>query len=1175
MENALKSLPSTERQEFAEFEQDPSFLETVGASLAYKYDPLMDRIDEARTFGFGRGALDPEEGYTPKDNIPNDLKPFASTLLRATNQKHMNFLIANIKEGQETRKTLDRSGIGLQFAAELFDPINYVGIPFARAASFGQNFLRSGASTAAVVSAQESIRYPLDPLATKEEVGFTVGTSFILGGTLGGLLSIPAQRRADALRSGELEIKKLEEAIMPVDGKPPTAEIAASFFTDSWIYKAVPTPLKSILTDKTIPNSVKLRTLKIVNDSGILLAANREGKKIGNSTYQNAKLFDGEWVSVFDDVINTWGEYTGKGVINPLDYTRTKNFDKWFETVDSKAMRGIAPADDFEARAINSINKFYENWEKRLTEQGEIGTVAHYSKIIIKKNKRIEGIQKRLDSNINPEYRLTLESQLRRQGEQIDEMQAIIKDIEETGGPVMPPNEKVFRPRYWDFDAIKANREALETILRNWYTANPSIISRGQDGKYGRVDLSNNDKAVAARASSTVDTILGIKDVTDPDIGYYGMGKSKHFKHRLVDIPNELVLEFIQTNPTAVMKAYTQRVGPRYEFSRQFDGQSIDDILDDTFNEMMDAGSTRDQAHKAMKNMRALYKRVVGGVQRDPDSWDQKFAKGLRDLAQLNYLGSAGFSTITEPAKIMMEHGIGNTMRGLFSIMKDNQLKVGAKEGRIAAEGLDNLLHMAQLRIVDDVNNNPFKSDVFDKIKHPFYALNLLGPLTKILKDFDAMMRSHTLIDYSVRWSQGKASKMEQEYLLRYNIDLEDAKRISNAPWQKSESGMYMANTEAWTNSIEFPSTTADIVSGETKSFTASGRYRPAFYRASDNKIFIDEAHIIDEMYPLRGWENPRVEGVKPLEKGIVTSPEDYVAFIKMHEIMHSLNSAKSLGFDKRTKVGKAGYENAINDLAVAEFKKQARVDPETVKTFRSALSSGILNTILMGTPADKPMITDGIVFIPMRVAKQFGMKEDPEFTGYARIENGLLGLPFQFFSYSFAALNKTTAAYGHGQLKNQWMGSAIAIGLGYMVLQYKTPSFVDMSFQDQFSRAFDYSGIMPLYSDIMYTAMSTSLALGGPNLTGGVLQPRFPARSEGVRAGFDAATGLLGAGPSIGTDLGFGVYNLVTGNAGEGSKEVIRNLPYARLWLWKNKMNEFTKMLETEIDGPSGFGRY
>jgi len=1170
MENALKSLPSTDRQEFANFEQDPTFLETIGASLAYKYDPLMDRINEANTF-----ELSPEEGYVPKDNIPNDLKPFASTLLRATNQKHMNFLTANIREGQETRRVLERSGIGLQFAAELFDPINYIGIPFARAASFGQNFLRSGVSTGAVVSAQEAVRFPLDPLATKEEAMFTIGSSFLIGGAIGGTISIPSQRRAEALRSGEVEIKRLEEAIMPVDDKPPTAEIAASFFTDSWIYKAVPTPLKSILTDKSVPNSVKLRTLKIANDSGILLAANREGKKIGNSTYQNAKLFDGEWVSVFDDVMNIWGESTGKGVVSFLDYSIKTNFDKWFALIDSKAMRGIAPADDFEARAINKINSFYETWEKRLTEQGEIGTVGHYSKIIIKKNKRIEAIQKRLNGNISPEYRLTLEGQLRRQAEQIDEMQAIIKDIEETGGPVMPPNEKVFRPRYWDFDAIKANREAFETILRNWYTANPSIISRGQNGKYGRVDLSNNEKAVAARAKSTVDTILGIKDVTDPDIGYYGMGKSKHFKHRLVDIPNELVLDFIQTNPTAVMKAYTQRVGPRYEFSRQFDGQSIDDILDDTFNEMMDAGSTREQAHKAMKNMRALYKRVVGGVQRNPESWDQTFAKTLRDLAQLNYLGSAGFSTITEPAKIMMEHGIGKTMRGLFSIMKDSQLSLGAKEGRMAAEGLDNLLHTAHLRIVDDVNNNPFKSDIFDRIKHPYYALNLLGPFTKILKDFDAMMRSHTLIDYSVRWSQGKATKMEQEYLLRYNIDLEDAKKIANAPWQKSKSGMYMANTEAWTNSIEFPSTTADVISGPTGVNKANGDYSPAFYRASDNKIFIDEEHVTDIMYPERGWENPRTEGVKPIEKGIINSPEDYVAFVKMHEIMHSLNSAKSLGFDKRTKIGKAGYENAINDLAVAEFKKQTRVDPETVKTFRSALSSGILNTILMGTPADKPIITDGIVYIPMRVAKQFGMKEDPEFTGYARIENGLLGLPFQFFSYSFAALNKTTAAYGHGQLKNQWYGTAIAIGLGYMVLQYKTPSFVDMSFQDQFSRAFDYSGIMPLYSDIMYTAMSTSLALGGPNLTGGILQPRFPARSEGVRAGFDAATGVLGAGPSIGTDLVFGLINLVTGNTGEGTKEVIRNLPYARLWLWKNKMNEFTRMLETEIDGPSGFGRY
>ena len=212
-------------------------------------------------------------------------------------------------------------------------------------------------------------------------------------------------------------------------------------------------------------------------------------------------------------------------------------------------------------------------------------------------------------------------------------------------------------------------------------------------------------------------------------------------------------------------------------------------------------------------------------------------------------------------------------------------------------------------------------------IKHPYYALNLLGPFTKILKDFDAMMRSHTLIDYSVRWSQGKATKMEQEYLLRYNIDLEDAKKIANAPWQKSKSGMYMANTEAWTNSIEFPSTTADVISGPTGVNKANGDYSPAFYRASDNKIFIDEEHVTDIMYPERGWENPRTEGVKPIEKGIINSPEDYVAFVKMHEIMHSLNRPEDLGiFIKPLKTVSKTKRKVSISSKISKLEKKAKL---------------------------------------------------------------------------------------------------------------------------------------------------------------------------------------------------------------------------------------------------------
>ena len=37
---------------------------------------------------------------------------------------------------------------------------------------------------------------------------------------------------------------------------------------------------------------------------------------------------------------------------------------------------------------------------------------------------------------------------------------------------------------------------------------------------------------------------------------------------------------------------------------------------------------------------------------------------------------------------------------------------------------------------------------------------------------------------------------------------------------------------------------------------------------------------------------------------------------------------------------------------------------------FRSSMSSGIMNTILMGTPADKPLIVDGVAYVPYRIAK-------------------------------------------------------------------------------------------------------------------------------------------------------------------------------------------------------------
>jgi len=581
---------------------------------------------------------------------------------------------------------------------------------------------------------------------------------------------------------------------------------------------------------------------------------------------------------------------------------------------------------------------------------------------------------------------------------------------------------------------MRVNEAALEFMKQQ------HLAMRKTSPRFIRQELDNSRPAVEARAKEAVDNILGMADPANDMNAFYGAGRSKHFRHRSLDIPNAKVLDYIQNDPLAVMRAYTQRVAPQYEFAKMFNGKSIDEVLDDVETDMFSAGKSMNQINATRKDILHLYDRVVGTVLREPHSWDQRVATVLRDFAQLNYLGSAGFSTLPDFAKIMMEHELKDVFKSLFATLTDGRVRMSAMEGKLAGEILEIIQGDAHMRLVDDVTNNPFNEGTYNKymskLKWGFYQANLLAPMTNIMKKMDAIVRGHSLIQMSMRLagSGKKPTKFEIEYLARYGIDTAKAKRIrelvDDGIIEQTEGGLYLPSTENW--------------------------------------------------------------------------PKQY------------------------------------DDLKLE---------------FRSSLNSGIMNTILMGTPADKPNIVDGVVYVPYKIARQFGGKEDPRYKGYTRIENGLLGLPFQFYSYTLAAVNKITASYATGQARNRTVALAASMGLAYMGLELKNPDFVmdKMPIEDKIARSFDMSGIAALYSDSFYTAMSTSMALGGPDISMGLLQPKFPQEKN---IG-DAAVGLLGAGPSIGLDIGRGVNELIEGNYGEGAKQIMRSMPLARLWIWKDFMNE------------------
>ena len=968
----------------------------------------------------------------------------------------------------------------------------------------------------------------------------------------------------------ELASYKKESAVRNLLDQGYTPEnlwsIADNMFTDSVLYKFVSTPLKRVLQSTTAPSLVKEYMVKLGGDSGLNLIANKLGIASPLSVYQRAAARNGEWVRAHDSLINLFREDMNLANTAVMDVDvvqsyrsvmrRDDSYGSWLRGINEKRTTKAEKLSEVEKRAISVIDDFFKKAERELEDAGLIGTKKVIADDLAYVKRSIESLTDDIAKAKNARIKKRLEGRVNFLGRKQEELELSLAAYDDTA---KVSNDK-FLPRFWNEAAIRADRGKLEDILKKWYYKN-NTIWQFKKGKWSKKVLPKDDASIAKRVKSTIDNILNETDPLDEANIGFGYGRSKHFRHRKLDIPNELVWDFIMQDPLAIMKTYTARIAPKLEFRRQF-GADLEDVAFKLEREMINKNVSERKMRKHMRDFHIMHDRIAGAVLRNPSAMSQRIAYIMKEAAATNYMGSGFVAAIPEFGRVIMEHDGAVMIKAIQAILdKDIRMK-SAKEVRLSGEAIDILKGSAFARLVDDMANNVDAPEFWNKARNAFYTLNGLGPITQISKTLDGIARGHTIIERSIKLSKNEATPFEIEWLARYGIDQAKAKEIARAPWHETQGGLYVANTDEWSTSFLIPEVEGNTVKiieanedGSPVGKSKGDRYIPAFYNSKSNTIRFDRDYIEGTMFDEKAWLSPKVKGVKALPD-IFESPKDWSNFVMLHEVMHTRSARKP----KETNVQ---YENRINKLALDEYKKQSAIQQETVDTFRSAMNSGVLNTILMATPADRPIINDGVVFVPYHIAKNFGYKEDKTVKGYARIENGLLALPFQFYSYTFANVNKMVGAMAHGQLKNRAIGLTTMLGLGYLSVKLRYSlsgaefAWDDMSAQDRIARAWDASGITALYSDLFYQSMHTSLALGGPNISNGILAPKFPQEPNTM----DAITNIAGAGPSIATDISRGVVDFASGNYGEGAKQVVRNLPFARMWFWKDDMNAITRM--------------
>ena len=235
--------------------------------------------------------------------------------------------------------------------------------------------------------------------------------------------------------------------------------------------------------------------------------------------------------------------------------------------------------------------------------------------------------------------------------------------------------------------------------------------------------------------------------------------------------------------------------------------------------------------------------------------------------------------------------------------------------------------------------------------------------------------------------------------------------------------------------------------------------------------------------------------------------------------------------------------------------------DRELKRTMTTYLAQHARNTIMHSTSGDRPMIMDGFVYLKWQPwMSKFGMVIDERASTanvkFARYENALLGMPFQFLNFAFAANNRIFAASLDPARQHRLAGVMSLLGMSYLTLKLKKDDwwFENKSTAEILMRTVDQSGITGLYSDLAYHALHTAIATGMHNPDNSWLKGKYTPTMG------DDAVDKFGAVPSMLSEWVKGAYEMTTGNTMEGLRDLTYHVPLLGLSGLSDDVRSFTR---------------
>lgn len=392
---------------------------------------------------------------------------------------------------------------------------------------------------------------------------------------------------------------------------------------------------------------------------------------------------------------------------------------------------------------------------------------------------------------------------------------------------------------------IEKESGALRKVQEKWDNIKTKIDEHGAKTKSAKAELERLTRLVSenARRTERVSSMIeenrilaGLEpqdvrslaaEITDKILGA-SPGRIQYgpiplargpLKERTLNIPDAMIEDYLNSDVEHVARVYARTMATDVELTKAFGRADMEEQIariNDSYAKLREGVTDEKQLRKLEERRKSDIADIQGmrdrirGTYAIPDNPNSIVMRASRTLRQLNYLrllGGMTISSASDAARPVMIHGLQRVMaNGLAPLMSRSKLwKPAAKEVKLAGTALDMILDSRAMQLADIWDDygrfSPLERGV-QAMADRYGVVTAMAPWNAFWKQFAGVIGQTRNLQAISAIARGEAARPEIERLAFLGIGREQASRIADefAKHGKKDSGIWWANTEAWTD---------------------------------------------------------------------------------------------------------------------------------------------------------------------------------------------------------------------------------------------------------------------------------------------------------------------------------------------------------------------------------------